>query len=79
MIEQAISRSKNIAFGMAAMPSMTLLFNVVIVIYRWLSRNRTARGLVPVVRLGVPLRCKACKLGDPLSYPLDNERTLVSY
>ena len=34
-------------------------------------------GLVPVVRLGVPLRCKACKLGDPLSYPHDNERTLV--
>ena len=32
MIEQAISRSKNVAFGMAAMPSMTLLFNVVIVI-----------------------------------------------
>ena len=34
-------------------------------------------GLVSVVSLGVPLRCEACKLGDPLSYPLDNERTLV--
>ena len=34
-------------------------------------------GLVPAVRLGVPLRCKACKLGDPLRYPLDKERTLV--
>ena len=29
----------------------------------------TARGLVPVVRLGVPLRYMACKLCDPLSYP----------
>ena len=28
-------------------------------------------GQVPVVRLGVPLKCKACKLGDPLSYPFD--------
>ena len=34
-------------------------------------------GLVPVVRLGVPLGCKAWKLCDPLSYPLDNERTLL--
>ena len=34
-------------------------------------------GLVPVVRLGVLLRCKASNLGDPLRYPLDKERTLV--
>ena len=27
-------------------------------------------GLVPVVRLGVPLRCKACKLCDSLCYLL---------
>ena len=34
-------------------------------------------GLIPVVRLGVPLGCKAWKLYDPLGYPLGNERTLV--
>ena len=38
---------------------------------------RQLGGLVPVVRLGVPLGCKAWKLCDPLSYPLGNERTLV--
>ena len=34
-------------------------------------------GVVPVIRLGVPLRCKACRLGDPLSYPLDNDYFLL--
>ena len=38
---------------------------------------RQLGGLVPVVRLEVPLGCKAWKLHDPLSYPLGNERTLV--
>ena len=32
-----------------------------------LSRSRQLGGLVLVVRLGVPLRCKACKLCDPLN------------
>ena len=59
---------------------------------RRLSRNMTARGSserfflgtfkayefkITSLRLWVPVRCKACKLNDPLSYPLDNERTLV--
>ena len=46
-------------------------------IHSWLSRSKTARGLVPVVRLGVPLGYKAWKLCYPLSFPLGNERTLV--
>ena len=36
----------------------------------WLSRSWQLGGLVQVVRLVVPLRCKACKLYDPLSYQL---------
>ena len=39
-------------------------------IQRWLSRCKQLRGLVPVVRLGVPLRCKASKLWYPLKIPL---------
>ena len=37
-----------------------------------LSRTRQLGGLVPVVRLGVPLKCKAFKLPT-----VDKERTLV--
>ena len=36
----------------------------------------TAWGSRTSGKAGVPPRCKACKLCDPLSYPLDNERTL---
>ena len=38
---------------------------------------RQLGDLVPAIRLGVLLGCQACKLCDPLSYPLGNERTLV--
>ena len=34
--------------------------------YRWLLRFKQLGDLVPVIRLGVPLRCKASKLGYPL-------------
>ena len=34
--------------------------------YRRLSRSKQLGGLVPVLRLGVPLRCKATKLEYPL-------------
>ena len=38
-------------------------------IFSRLSRRRQLGVLVPLLRLGVPLRCKACKLCDPLRYP----------
>ena len=40
------------------------LFGYCLYIKRRLSRCKQLRGLVPVVRLGVPLRCKAGKLVD---------------
>ena len=52
--------------------------NIYIYIHRWLSRSRQLGGLVPVFRLGVPLRCKASKLEYPLRIPpLIKKRTLV--
>ena len=48
-------------------------------IYKRLSRCKQLGGLVPVVRLGVPLRCKASKFGYPLNIPpLYKKRTLVN-
>ena len=40
-------------------------------------RVRQLGGLVPVVRRGVPLGSKACKLCDPLSYLLINQCNIV--
>ena len=45
------------------------MLNTLRCIHRRLSRSRQLGGLVPVVRLGVPIRCKAGKLKYPLKIP----------
>ena len=53
------------------------------IIYRRLSRCKQLGGLVLVIRLGVPLRCKAGKLVYPLNIPplyknlFDSSKTLL--
>ena len=54
-----------------------LNFGLHVKIYRRFSRSKQLGGLVPVLWLGVPLRCKASKLWFPLKIPpLYKKRTL---